>query len=254
MHYEIAGNGTPIILLHGIGSNSRSWRRQMRVFGEMAKAVAWDAPGFGKSEDPDHVRPSMRFYADALRDLLDTLGLHSAVLLGHSLGGVIAQEFYRSYPERVAALILADTSQGGGAESPEIRDRKLANRLHLIRSMTPAQMARQRAPSLLSKHAPDVLVEETVSIMSEVRAPGYEFAARALADADLRGALDRIHVPLLIVWGAEDEITPQWNDWPEAARVEIIPAAGHLCYAEQPDRFNEVVLEFLRTHLNAYAR
>ena len=83
--------------------------------------------------------------------------------------------------------------------------------------------------------------------MSEVRRPGYEFAAIAMTNADLRGVLDEIHVPLLMIWGAEDEITPHWREWPKKARVEIIPNAGHLCYAEQPEIFNSMMLSFLHS-------
>ena len=81
--------------------------------------------------------------------------------------------------------------------------------------------------------------------MSEVRPVGYEFAARALAGADTRDVLTRLRVPTLLIWGAEDEITPQWNEVPSGVRLEVIPNAGHLCYAEQPEIFNAIVREFL---------
>lgn len=233
LHYEVAGSGVPLVLLHGIGSNSRSWHRQLAVLSQQYKVVAWDAPGFGRSTDPSADTPSIRYYADALYDLFDSAGLDSAIVLGHSLGGIIAQEFYRAYPDRVRSLILADTTQGGA--------RNLEERLRMIRTMTPAQLARERAPHLLSRNAPPELVEEAIGIMSEVRRPGYEFAAIAMSQADTRGVLDGIRVPLLMIWGAEDEITPMWPQWPPGARVEVIPNAGHLCYIEQPDRFNSIV-------------
>jgi pimeloyl-ACP methyl ester carboxylesterase len=237
VHYEIAGNGFPIILLHGIGSNSKSWRRQLDAFSSRYQVIAWDAPGFGRSEDLTVETPSIRAFADSLKELFDSLSLKSAVVLGHSLGGLIAQEFYRVYPDCVRGLILADTTQG--------RSGNLDERLRMIRTMEPEELARKRAPHLLSKNASAELVEEAVTIMSEVRRPGYEFAAIAIANADLRGILDNIRVPLLMIWGADDEITPQWQSWPSAARVEIIRNAGHLCYAEQPELFNSIVLNFL---------
>src|SRR5215467_5619872 len=114
MHYEMAGTGPPIVLLHGIGSNSRSWRRQLAAFSVNFTAVAWDAPGFGKSPDITGATPSIGEYTRALKGLLDSLGFDSAIILGHSLGGLIAQDFYRQHPDRIRALILADTTQGGG--------------------------------------------------------------------------------------------------------------------------------------------
>ena len=237
IHYETAGDGFPLILLHGIGSNSRSWRRQFRALSADFKVVAWDAPGYGLSSNPMG-KPSMTFYANRLRELLDQLDFDRIHLLGHSMGGVIAQEFYGAYPERIRKLILADTRNRG---LPEL----LEQRLKMIRSMTPAQLAAERAPQLLSRSARKDLVAETISIMSEVRPAGYEFAAAALAEYDTHDILWMLRVPALLIWGAEDEITPVWSEIPRGARLEIIPNAGHLCYAEQPETFNTIVREFL---------
>lgn len=237
IHYETAGVGSPLVLLHGIGSNSRSWRRQLAAFASDFRVIAWDAPGYGKSSDPVG-KPSMSFYADTLRGLLEVLNLKRIFLLGHSTGGVIAQEFCRSNDACVDRLILADTRCVGSQSMSE-------QRLSSIRTMTPAQLAVERAPKLLSRHAPPALVDEVVSIMSEVRSNGYEFAAIALAYSDTRDVLSNLRVPALLIWGSEDEITPVWDAVPRGARLEIIRDAGHLCYIEQPDRFNAIVREFL---------
>ena len=89
--------------------------------------------------------------------------------------------------------------------------------------------------------------------MSEVRYIGYEFAARALAESDTRDVVRNLQVPTLLILGAEDEITPVWDEVPMEALLKIIPDAGHLCYIEQPDRFNEIVKDFL-FHRGAQAR
>jgi pimeloyl-ACP methyl ester carboxylesterase len=180
----------------------------------------------------------MRFYARCLRGLLDFMSLKSVFLLGHSTGGVIAQEFYRLHPDYVRALILSDTRCVPSHDG-------LEQRLQSIRSLTPAQLAAQRAPKLLSRRAPQDLIQEVISIMSEVRPAGYEFAAIALAESDTRDVLRDLDVPTLLIWGAEDEITPLWDELPARAEVTIIRDAGHLCYIEQPARFNEVVQDFL---------
>jgi pimeloyl-ACP methyl ester carboxylesterase len=237
IHYETAGDGFPLVLLHGIGSNSRSWRRQLAGFSNQFKVMAWDAPGYGRSSDPSG-KPSMAFYAACLKGLLEAARIDRIHLLGHSTGGVVAQEFYRAYPEFIRNLILADTRFMGSSQV-------LEQRMEMIRTMTPAQMAAERAPRLLSRSAPEGLVREAISIMSEVRGAGYEFAAIALAECDTRDVLRNLRVPTLLIWGAEDEITPLWNEVPQGARLEIIPNAGHLCYAEQPDIFNRIVREFL---------
>ena len=237
IHYEIGGKGSPVVLLHGIGSNSRSWRRQLAGLSSNFQVIAWDAPGYGGSSDPSG-KPSMRYYADCLRGLVDSLRISRLFLLGHSTGGVVAQEFYRAYPEYVRALILADTRYLG-SKSP------LDQRMKSIRSMTPAALARQRAPRLLTGAAPRELIDEVTNIMSMIRPAGYEFAAIALSESDTRDVLKNLRVPTLLIWGAQDEITPLWDELPAGARLKVIPGAGHLCYIEQPDLFNAIVREFL---------
>jgi pimeloyl-ACP methyl ester carboxylesterase len=237
IHYETAGNGFPLVLLHGIGSNSRSWRHQLAGLSSAFNVIAWDAPGYGRSSDAAG-NPSMAFYAERLRALLDTLQLQPVFLLGHSTGGVIAQEFYRLHADYVRALILCDTRYLGSEST-------LTQRLTSIRTMTPAELAAERAPKLLSSRAPAEVIAEVQAIMSEVRPPGYEFAAIALARSDTRDVLRKLRVPTLLIWGSEDEITPLWEDIPAGVRLEIIPDAGHLCYIEQPDTFNAIVREFL---------
>jgi pimeloyl-ACP methyl ester carboxylesterase len=240
LHYEIAGKGPPLVLLHGIGSNSRSWRRQLQGLSGKFTVIAWDAPGYGRSSDPPDkpIKPSISFYVDCLRSLVDSLELKDISLLGHSAGGVVAQEFYRAYPDYVRALVLADTrhvaSQAG-----------LEDRLRSIRTMTSAQLAAERAPKLLRRSAPAELIREAESIMSEVRAAGYEFAAIALAESDTRDVIRNLRVPTLLIWGSEDEITPVWDEIPSGVELRIIPDAGHLCYIEQPEQFNEIVSVFL---------
>jgi pimeloyl-ACP methyl ester carboxylesterase len=237
IHYETAGTGFPLVLLHGIGSNSRSWRRQLLALSADFRVIAWDAPGYGQSSDPIG-KPSMTFYADCLRSFLDALDLRHIFLLGHSTGGVIAQEFYRANAPYVRSLLLADTRKHGSKS-------QLEQRLQMIRTLSPAELAAQRAPKLLTASAPEPLVREVRSIMSEVRPAGYEFAAIAMAEADTREVLRNLRVPTLLIWGGQDEITPLWDEVPPGAKLEIIEDAGHLCYVEQPERFNSIVRKFL---------
>jgi pimeloyl-ACP methyl ester carboxylesterase len=238
IYYEIRGQGFPLVLLHGIGSNSRSWRQQLDGLAPDFNVIAWDAPGYGRSSDPLG-KPSMQYYARCLRTMLDTLHIEQIFLVGHSTGAVIAQEFYRANPQYVRRLILADTRFMGS-------NSMLENRLRSIRTMTASQLARERAPKLLSRNAAPETIQEVTSIMSEVRPTGYEFAAIALAESDTRDVLQNLHVPTLLIWGSEDEITPMWTELPPGARLEVISRAGHLCYIEQPEQFNRIVREFLR--------
>jgi len=241
IHYEMAGQGPPLILLHGVGSNSRSWSRQIQALSANFTVIAWDAPGYGRSFDPPAppVKPSLRFYADTLREFLDAIHFERVFLLGHSAGGMMAQEFYRLYSGYVRALILADTRTRGSRIG-------LERRLNAIRTMTPAALAAERGPKLLTSRAPRSLVQEVVDIMSEVRPAGYEFALIAMADSDLREVMRNLQVPTLLIWGDDDEITPIKDEMPvRGFEAKLIHTAGHLCYIEQPDQFNDAVREFL---------
>jgi pimeloyl-ACP methyl ester carboxylesterase len=247
LSYRLAGNGTAVVFLHGIGSSSRSWRQQLENLPDGYTKIAWDAPGYGGSADPE---PSWRMadYAAALGEFLDDLGVDRVHLVGSSMGGVIAAEFCRYQQDRLYSLTLADTHRGGAAKDPEVQRRELDRRLTAFRELSREDFASQRAPRLLSPEAPPELLEEAVSIMEEVRSPGYETAAVALAESDVRDVLPTIAVPTLVLCGDFDRVTPPEEAQRiatavQGARLEIIPSAGHLSNQENPSEFNRLVLE-----------
>jgi pimeloyl-ACP methyl ester carboxylesterase len=250
IYYERRGQGPSLLLLHGIGSSSGSWRHQLEELSKCWTVLAWDAPGYGRSSDPVPEVMEIRLYAECVRALLVEEQLESVYLVGHSWGGIIAQEFYRAFPSYVRALILGDTNQGGGAEPREIRRRQLEQRLKMIQDLAPSELAEQRAPALLSSEAPEEVLREAVEIMSQVRPPGYRSAAISMSRADERDLLSQIQVPTLLVWGELDSVTPlkEGKAMQEAiagVRLEVISGVGHLCYLERPQEFNEILNRFL---------
>ena len=251
VHYKKIGCGPPLLLLHGIGSNSFSWRQQLQELSCNYTVVAWDAPGYGQSSDPVPMVMKVRHYVDCVKDLLDEQQIDSVYLLGHSWGGVIAQEFYRVFPAYVKALILADTNRGGGAEPEDIARHGLQQRLQMIEKLSPDQLARERAPVLLSSTALDDVLHEVEDIMSQVRSLGYRSAAISMAEVNHSELLSQIQIPTLLIWGTEDNVTSlsEGQIMKEAipgAKLEVISGAGHLCYLEYPKDFNKIVREFLK--------
>jgi pimeloyl-ACP methyl ester carboxylesterase len=242
IHYERAGNGPPLLLLHGIGSNSRSFRHQLTGLSDGCTVIAWDAPGYGKSSDP-RAPFSMADLADAAAGLLDELHIARAHILGVSMGGVVAQLVYHRHPERVASLMLCDTTAS--------RSQRAQQRIEAIDTLTPRQLAEQRAPQLVRGDAPATLVNELIDVMAEVRPAGYRHAALALGDVDLTGLLPRITVPTLVIHGEDDGVVPL-HVGEELARaipgaeLVVIRKAGHVSNQEQPQAFNEAVRKFLR--------
>lgn len=249
MHYERAGSGPPLLLLHGIGSSSRSFRHQLEELADAFDVIAWDAPGYGRSEDPPAAF-TLDDMADRAVGLLDELGIERAHVLGVSMGGVIAQLIYHRHPGRVRSVILADTNAGGGALPEPARSERVRERLEGLERLGARGMAEQRAPRLVRPDAPPELVAELVEIMAEVRPAGYRVAAIALGSTDLTSRLGAIHAPTLLIHGESDAVVPLSTARSlaasiPAARLIVIPEAGHVANQERPAAFNAAVSAFL---------
>jgi len=250
IHYARAGTGPEVLLLlHGIGSQSLSFRHQLDGLSDAYAVIAWDAPGYGRSDDP--VAPfSMADLADRAVELLDELEIDAAHVLGLSMGGVVAQLVYHRHPRRVRSLILADTNPGGGAAPEPERSARVRQRLEALDRLGPRRMAEQRAPHLVRPGAPAGLIAELASIMGEVRPAGFRSAAIALGNTNLTARLSSIGVPTLVIHGELDAIVPLETGRMLAssipgAQLVIIPEAGHVSNQEQPAAFNSAVRDFL---------
>ncbi|WP_018130674.1 alpha/beta fold hydrolase [Effusibacillus pohliae] len=259
IHYKIEGNGSPLLLLHGMGSNSRSWRNQLEGLKDHFTVIAWDAPGYGKSSDPSKAITTFKQFAKILKGFLEKLNLDSIYLLGHSMGSVLALDFCCLYPEVVKALILADGTRGNAAGDAELNERKLRNRLVSIETLTPQEIAKQRVGELLAPNAPEEVRREAERLYSEIRPAGYRSVAYSLYNANQTGLLPLINIPTLVICGELDKVTPVRESEILHAGIAkselvIIPGTGHLCYQENPAAFNHHVLEFLKKHEQMYSR
>jgi pimeloyl-ACP methyl ester carboxylesterase len=255
IHYDQRGAGPHLVLLHGIGGNTKLWRYQLEGLSDGFTVTAWDAPGYGGSDDPEGGEWTMGDYAGVLEGFLDALGIARAHIIGQSWGGVLAQEFYRRCPQRFVSLTLSDTYAGGGAQPPEERDAALQARLNALDTMTPAEMARQRVAALLMEDAPPALFDEVGAVLAEIHSPGYRMAAIALAAADTRDVHPAISVPTLITAGDHDGIVPperarQMHAAIPASRLVMIERAGHLPCVERSEVYNAAVRAFLE-HVEA---
>jgi pimeloyl-ACP methyl ester carboxylesterase len=249
IHYECQGSGPVLLLLHGIGSNSRAFRHQLTELSDAWTVVAWDAPGYGRSDDPSEPF-TLADLADQAVGLLDELEVEQAHVLGVSMGGVIAQLVYHRHSLRVRSLILADTNTGGGGLPEPERSARVQGRLEALERLGPRGMAEARAPVLLRPDAPADLLADVTDIMAEVRPAGYRAAAIALGQTDVSSLLSRINVPTLVIHGAQDRVVPVETGRMLAnsiagARLVVIPEAGHVANQEQPELFNAAVRQFL---------
>lgn len=249
--YREAGAGPALVLLHGVGSGAASWAAQLESFAPAWRVVAWDAPGYGGSDPLGSATPSAADYAEALAAFLDAIGVEAAVVVGHSLGALIAAAFARHHPARVRALVLGDPASGYGRLEPVARAAKTRERLDLLDAFGPAGLAERRAAGLLSPGASTAAIAKVRAVMAAIRADGYAQAVRMLGAADIFADLPPAQ-PTLVIWGGADRVTTPEScrtvadAIPGAARTEL-PGLGHACYVEDPASFDAALRAFLET-------
>lgn len=247
--YLEQGAGTPLVLLHGIGSAARSWRHQLQGLSHAFRVIAWDAPGYGGSSALTKDEPDAGDYAMALDSFVDALGIDRFHLVGHSLGSLMAARFARLHPERLLSLTLASIATGHARLPAEERERLRDSRLGDLAALGPRGMAEKRGPWLLGPHAAEEAKRAAIETMALVRPDGYAQAVQMLSAADTSSDV-RALAPSLrvqIVYGDADLITtPAQNqgiarELPQAP-VHVLAGAGHALYLEQPDAFNALLL------------
>ncbi len=236
------GAGTPIVLLHGIGSNAQSFVPLMQAF-DARPAFAWNAPGYGASQPLAVDWPDASHYAAALNRLLAHLDVSHCVLVGHSLGALIAARFALVSPKRVMMLFLVSAALGHGAEKGAPLPPAVARRIEDLDRLGAEKFAAARSPLLLGDPAgqPDVL-QAVAGAMAAVRRPGYDQAARMLATGRLLEDAGKIEVPTAVLVGSKDTITPPggarrvFETLRPSARhaFQEFSGAGHAVCQEQP--------------------
>jgi len=242
-YFTRAGDGMPVILLHGIGSNARSFEPLVAALDPRHRVVAWDAPGYGQSVPLTIDWPDASDYATALRRLLSHLGIARCILLGHSLGTLMAARFAVLSPQHVAAVCLVSPSLGGGVEKGAPLPPAVARRVEDLDRLGPEKFAQSRSPLLLADPAgrPDVL-QSVARAMAAVRRPGYDQAARMLAGGRMLDDAAKITVPTAVMIGLQDRITPPENAHRvfealrPGSRIGLfeVDNAGHAVCQEQP--------------------
>ncbi|WP_051503898.1 alpha/beta fold hydrolase [Sphingomonas jaspsi] len=233
------GDATPILFLHGVGSDKSVWQPQLDHFGRSRRAIAFDYPGYGESDVREGA--TRDDFAAAILAGMDALGIGRAHVCGLSLGGVIAIAMHAAAADRIASLIIAD-SFAVHPDGQGIHDRSVA----ASQAMSMGDLAAARAPLLLGKAASDELKAGIVATMAAIDPATYRLGAAAVWLADQRDRAARIAVPTLILCGDEDSITPPSLSEELArlipqSRLEILNGAGHLANAEQPKIFNEAI-------------
>lgn len=242
--WERQGEGQPLLLIHGLGYARWGWEPVVESLARSFDVILFDNRGIGESDAPPGPYSAGELAADALQVLAEA-GVERAHVLGTSLGGMVAQELALAAPERVDKLVLACTTPGGSESFPMPEQ--------TVRLMASGATLRQFVENALAPEPDPELVERILRHRDATAQPLEAWTAQAAAGASF-DALDRIAgiaAPTLVLHGTEDAVVDSRNAAVLAlripdARVELFPGGGHLFFWEQPDRFVDVVREFLR--------
>lgn len=248
---EVRGQGPPLVLLHGFPFDRTMWRHQLAALTRWQR-IAPDLRGFGASSASED-GASMERYAEDVVAVLDAVGVEEALFCGLSMGGYILFELLRRHPDRVRAMVLADTRpEADSGEGKKARDELIA----LVRDKGPEVLIERQMPKLLAPATREAhldVVRQVSEMMRRASVPGIVAALEAMKERpDSRPLLPKIAVPTLVLVGAEDVTSPPavaraMADAIPGARYAEIPGAGHLAPLEQPLAASRVVMDFFNS-------
>lgn len=263
--YHLAGSGPPVVLIHGMVNSSKHWRKVALQLAERHTVIAPDLIGHGDSATPrgDY---SLGAHAASIRDLLAVIGVQRASIVGHSLGGGVAMQFFYQFPQRTERLVLVSSGGLGHEVSPLLRSAaipgvsallRLAAHPRLLASLRFAGGRLDRSGSRYGVH-----LQAIARALSPLERPGARtaFLHTLRSVIDMQGqrvsATDRLYLldgmPTLVVWGGRDRTIPVAHGRAAHAaapgsRFELLPKAAHFPHLEDPDGLAEVLLDFLAT-------
>jgi pimeloyl-ACP methyl ester carboxylesterase len=259
IYYEVHGpaRGEPLVLISGLGYDHWMWHRMVPGLAEHFRVIVFDNRGVGKTDKPPGPYTA-QMLADDTAGLLAAVGITRAAVLGHSMGGFVAQALVLSRPELVSKLILASTNFGGPRHIPITQEA-----LAVLTDMTGDPIDRLRrgivistAPGFAERH-PELVREWLAYRVRNPLDPAAYQAQMAIGlallseEASFEKRLKAVRVPTLILFGEQDKVVPPGNAEllaraiPNSA-VKILPDAGHFFPLEAPEAAVEAVLEFLK--------
>ena len=241
LYYEVHGEGEPLVFAHGVGGNHAHWFNQIAFFGERYQTIVFDQRGFGNSRDPGG--PGRTRFVEDLRVLLDHLGLDRVTLVAQSMGGGTCLGFTAAYPERVKALVLADTVIG--FKLPEALAAENAISRKAGESLSQLERVLSKATRENNKSVALMYMEMTSFNLVNRHTAGGSFG-----DGCTPEALAAMGMPVLFLVGSEDVLAPpaivrQLQPLVLGSQYVEIEGPGHSVYFEAPDAFNQTVLAFL---------
>jgi 3-oxoadipate enol-lactonase len=251
LEWRASGEGEVIVFIHGFPYNSAMWGPQLAALPAGWRGIAVDLRGFGASAEGSEPVYGMDLFAGDVVALLDHLGAGRAVVCGLSMGGYIAFEVWRLFPQRVRALVLADTRAGADSADARKARERLARKVEAEGTAPVVDAMLPKLVSTTTRYTKPGVVQQIKAMMQETPATTMARTLRGMgARADSEPLLRTITVPVLIVVGAEDAITGKGQSeflarGIRGAQMETIDEAGHVPPLEHPAEFNRVLSAFL---------
>jgi pimeloyl-ACP methyl ester carboxylesterase len=263
--YRIAGSGPPVVLIHGMVNSSRHWEQVALRLADSYTVIAPDLIGHGDSATPrgDY---SLGAHAASIRDLLAAIGIDRATIVGHSLGGGVAMQFFYQFPQRTERLVLVSSGGLGRDVSPLLRSAALpgASTMLSLAAHPFVLSALGRAGEQLQERGSGkgVYLRAIARALQPLQEPGARraFLQTLRAVIDARGqrvsARDRLYLlgsmPTLVVWGERDNTIPlahgrEAHKAAPGSRFETLPRAAHFPNLEDPEGLAAVLRDFLET-------
>ena len=242
--YRETGAGQALVMLHGIGSSSASWLNQLEGL-KGYRLIAWDAPGYGESAFLSNPNPLPRDYAEELHAFLDRLLLKDVVLVGNSLGCLMAGAYAAAHPERVRSMILLDPAAGHAGDESKQRER-----LRQFEELGPEGLAEKRSPTLFGKGSPPEAVELMRWTQRRIRPQGYRQAVHCLTHGRLAEDARKFQKKVLVACGSEDIVTPEASCKAVAAayprsEYRSLAGVGHVPHLEVPETVHALIRGFV---------
>jgi pimeloyl-ACP methyl ester carboxylesterase len=249
--YRRAGNGPPLMFIHGGAEDSRTWTPQLKALSDEFTVIAGDAPGAGKSSDvPDDFKLSD--YADCFAGLITQLDLAPVHLAGFSWGSTVSLELYSRHPHLVRTMILAGGYAGWkGSLGEEEAQARLAGARKMLSA--PDSQFDPTLPGLFAGDPPSKFVPLLNAMAADVRRRSLQTMLEIMGKTDLNHVLPTITVPTLLLWGELDVRSPlriakEFELKIPDARLVVIPGCGHVVNLQAPEEFNEAVRSFCRSN------
>jgi pimeloyl-ACP methyl ester carboxylesterase len=263
LYYEVHGKGEPLVLIMGLGVSNIGWFLIRDKLASEYRVIVFDNRGTGRSDKPEMPYTTKMMAAD-VAGLLDVLGIGAANVFGHSMGGMIAQEFALNYPDRLNNLILGGTHCGPPKRIPPTPELMAFASDPELAKMSAADKARATIPWAWNKEYVEknpAAIERYIALASEYPTPSHAWVSQTnvIMSHDTYDRLPDIKSQTLVIAGSQDRMIPYENSKLLASRipnaeVAIIENAGHEYFDDSTEKSSKIILDFLRRHSKARAK